>query len=188
MPTKDCTTVKGQIVTIFIDAPPPEKGLVSINTSEGDSILNYSASGNYAVKHVRIRKELDGSISEKSIRDVNGSPDKFRSGLEFTYDPSPGGTKGITAAGLRFNLAGTQKLWQTDPDHPGHLIETTSKETRVTNIDIGCSADIVKKIKNGFSIDYKKALDTTYYNNSGVKNTILHTEEYHAKIIRVNKK
>ena len=173
--------------SMIIDAAPPYEGSVLINTSEGDSIVAYAAGGSYSEDIKDVSYEANRSIAEKTVRHYTGQPSKRRSGLEFQYDPTEGG--GIQGAGLTFDITGTDKFWKPGNDFPGQLKETTNPvdDKNARDIILGHSKDVVKKIKDGFTIDYNQTRDTTYTDFKGM-HTIKTMEQYHAQLIRVNKK
>ena len=172
--------------SMIISAAPPDKGYVLINTGEGDSILDYASGGSYSEDVKDVSYEVNRTVAEKMVRHCTGQPSKRRSGLEFSYNPSDGG--GIQGAGLTFDITGTDKFW-VPGDAPGQLKETTESidDKNARSILLGHSKDVVKKIKNGFSIDYRQSKDTTYTDFKGT-HTIKMTEQYHAQLTRVNKK
>jgi hypothetical protein len=168
---------------MLIDAPPPDKdGYVSINTGY-DSITNYTSSGSWSAMSTEISKDLTGSIREKTVRNSSGHPEG-RSGMEFEYDPSPDGIKMLTDAGLVFDQTGNEDYWIRDQN--GNMKHTSSaaNSNYGTSITLGGNGAVVKKINNGFTINYTKHTDTSYTDISGGIHRLSSSVDYHVTITR----
>lgn len=166
-------------------APPQEDGSVIINTGEGDSLSDYSISGNMAERISDVSRYFNGEIEERTLREYTGQPAKEKPGIEFQYDPAPDGVKGLAGAGINFKINGTEKFWKPDIN-TRKLKETDEVVTDQNggNILLGSSKDILKKTKDGFTIDNTTSKDTTYTDILGKKYASHTSIEYHMVISR----
>ncbi len=170
--------------SMLINGTPPDKdGQVTINTSEGDSIVSYSSSGQWTEKILEISRDLTGSITEKTIRNHEGTVTKDKNGIEFEYDPSPGGIKGLAGAGLNYSGGGKDEFYSRDDNN--QLVKKDEADGPFgTNILLGHDKDILKKTSNGFTIDYVEKKDTSYTDVLGTVHKAVSNIEYHVTISR----
>lgn len=170
--------------SMLINGTPPDKdGHVIINTSEGDSIVSYSSSGQWTEKILEISRDLTGSITEKTIRNHEGTVTKDKNGIEFEYDPSPDGVKGLAGAGLNYSGGGKDEFYVRDDNN--RLVKKDEADGPfITNILLGHDKDILKKTTNGFTIDYVEKKDTSYTDILGTVHKATSTVEYHVTISR----
>ena len=176
--------------SMLVDAPPPEKnGYVIINTEqESDHAINPRVNGFYNFHEDDIRKAPNGNTEERTLRNYAGTP-AHTQGLLFEYDPSLKGFKGgIQGAGISFDVTGNDEFWKPDT-YTNKLKKTIEKtsEKAYDGIGLGSNNDNVKKIKNGFSIDFSQSKDSSYTDIEGAKHTINSMEQYHAVLLWVNK-
>lgn len=174
--------------SMLIGAAPPEKnGYILINTEQGDRAISPMVNGFYNHYEDDIKKAPNGNLEERTLRNYAGTPSHAQ-GLLFEYDPSLKGFKGgLQGAGVSFDVTGTDEFWRQD-SNSDKLKKTTNKadEKSYDGISLGSNADNVKKIKNGFSIDFSRSKDSSY-TDEGAKHTIKSTEQYHAVLLWVNK-
>jgi hypothetical protein len=164
-------------------APAEADGHTSINT-DYDTIVTYNNSGNWSQQTLDVSKDINGNIEEKTERNYNGSVTKDQRGIEFEYDPSPGGIKELAAAGLSFSKIGKEQFWKRNDNNA--LVSTTETVNEPSGKDIllGSNKDVVKKTKDGFTIDGHVQQDTSYTDVTGVKHTAHATTIYHVIISR----
>ncbi len=164
-------------------APPETNGYVLINTSEGDSVISYTSSGQWSEKSLEITRGIVGNIENKTIRNHQGTPTKDQLGIEFEYDPVPNGNKGLGGIGLDYTGGGKEVFYSLDNNN--HLVKKGENNGPfTTSILMGHSKDILKKTANGFSIDYVEKKDTSYTNVLGAVYKETSNIEYHVIIIR----
>lgn len=170
--------------SMLINGTPPEKdGHVIINTSEGDSIVSFSSSGQWTEKILEISRDISGAIIEKTTRNHEGTPTKDKTGIEFEYDPSPDGAKGLAGAGLNYSGGGKEEFYSLDDNN--RLVKKDENDGPfTTNILLGHDKDILKKTSRGFIIDYSEKKDTTYTDILGVVHKATSNVEYHVTITR----
>ncbi|MBS1919287.1 MAG: hypothetical protein JST17_03435 [Bacteroidetes bacterium] len=175
--------ITGSASMLIKGTPPDEDGHVTINTSEGDTISSYSSSGQWTENILEISKDMNGVILEKTIRNHSGQPTKDKTGIEFEYDPAPGGIKGLTGAGLDFSGQGKDLFYVRDNNN--RLIKKDEADgTFTTNILLGHDKDILKKASNGFTIDYIEKKDTSYIDALGAVHQTVLDIKYHVIISR----
>lgn len=170
---------------MIIKGYPPRRGQTLINTGEGDSVVSYSSWGHYTRNSRRIDKEINGKETEKTFRKYSGSVNKTPPGIDFEYDPGPGGVKGIAGGGLSFNVTGTDEFWKRDIDNDKWIVTKTDNSTATAGVSLGEPDDIVKKTADGFTIDYNNSKDTSY-TEDGTTHTIHSTKTYHVTISWMN--
>lgn len=175
-------TIHGSAAMLIDAAAPDKEGHVSINTGY-DSITNYTSSGSWSAISTEISKDMDGSIRERTMRSYSGIP-TGRSGIEFEYDPSPGGIKMLTNAGLVFNQTGKEDFWQRDDNGEMKHTSSVANSDYGTGITLGGNGAVVKKINDGFSIDYTKHTDTSYTDVSGTAHQVVSSVNYNVTITR----
>lgn len=166
-------------------------GYVLINTGEDDTLEKYTVSGTSSERISDISKNTNGEIEEKTMRNYSGKPDndKNRNGIEFEYDPAPGGVKGLAASGITFNITGTDEFWKMD-ENTGQLKKITNdvNEEDANGILMGSSEDKITKSKDGFTIDFSMSKDTSYTDFTGEKHTNRSTKQYHMTLSRKKSK
>lgn len=174
--------------SIIIDAPPEQDGYVIINTGEGDQVISSTANGTYNFYEKDLTTEPNNEIDEKTIRKYSGVAEKGQ-GLEFEYNSKDKGDQGgIQGAGISFDVMGTDEFWNHDANGKLRKFTNQVNEKSWARILLGHKEDKVSKIKNGFSINYSQSKDTTYTDAHGDEHTLKSMEQYHAELIRVNKK
>lgn len=175
--------------SMLLDATPPEKnGYVLVNTEQGDKAINTKVNGFYNYHEDDIRKAPNGNTEERDLRNYAGTPEQSQ-GLLFEYDPSLKGFKGgIQSAGISFDVTGTDEFWREDVNS-GKLKKTINKvsEKNSDGVGLGSNDDNIKKIKNGFSIDFNQSKDSSYTDIEGAKHSIQSKKQYHAVLLWVNK-
>lgn len=175
--------------SMLLDATPPEKnGYVLVNTEQGDKAINTKVNGFYNYHEDDIRKAPNGNTEERDLRNYAGTPVQNQS-LLFEYDPSLKGFKGgIQGAGISFDVTGTDEFWREDANS-GKLKKTINKvsEKNSDGVGLGSNDDNIKKIKNGFSIDFNHSNDSSYTDIEGAKHSIQSKKQYHAVLLWVNK-
>ncbi len=175
--------VTGSASMLINGTPPDKDGHVTINTSEGDSIVSYSSSGQWSEKILEISRDLTGAITEKTIRNHEGTVTKDKNGIEFEYDPSPGGIKGLAGAGLDYSGDGKEEFYSLDDNN--RLVKKDENNGPFgTNILLGHDKDVLKKTSNGFTIDYVEKKDTSYTDILGAVHKVTSNVEYHVTISR----
>ncbi len=175
--------ITGSASMLIKGMPPDQDGHMTINTSEGDTIASYSSSGQWQENILEISKDINGMITEKTIRDHEGTPTKDENGIEFEYDPSPGGIKGLAGAGLDYSGGGKEEFYSLDDNN--HLVKKDANNGPFnTNILLGHDKDILKKTKDGFAIDYVENKDTSYTDVLGTVHKATSHVEYHVTISR----
>lgn len=170
--------------SMLIDGTAPDKdGNITINTSEGDNIVSYASSGQWGENILEISKDLNGVINEKTIRDHKGTVTKDKNGIEFEYDPSPGGIKGLTAAGLNYYGVGKDQFYVRNNNNK--LVKKDESDGPFTaTILLGHENDVLKKTAKGFVIDYIEKKDTSYTDVLGAVHKASSYVEYHVTISR----
>lgn len=177
----DNSHITGSAAMLINGTAPDKNGQVTINTSEGDSITSYSSSGQWTENILEISKDLTGAITEKTIRNHEGTVTKDKNGIEFEYDPSPGGMRGLTGAGLNFSGSGADQFYVRN--NKNNLVKKDESDgTFTTAILLGHDNDILKKTKNGFTIDYVEKKDTSYTDVIGTVHKAVSSIEYHVTI------
>ncbi|HEY5367370.1 MAG TPA: hypothetical protein VIJ75_00135 [Hanamia sp.] len=177
---KDESHAHGRVSMIVDAAAPLASGYTSFNTGEGDKLIQFDVSGNWEERRSDITREY-GVIVEKTLRNYTGEADK-KVGIEFTYDPSPDG--GVTLnSGISFNKRGNDKFWKFDYDsHSLKLVDNSDASSSYGfNLGVGHSKDIVKRTKNGFTIDYNQSKDTSY-TIDGERHVLKSGTQYHVII------
>ncbi len=157
--------------SMILNAPPPEKnGYVIISTEQGDKVKSSKVNGYYNYHEDDIQKAPNGNTQERTLRNYAGTPVQDQ-GLLFEYDPTLKGFKGgIQGAGISFDVTGTDEFWKPDT-YSDKLKKITNKvsEKGYDGIGLGSNDDNIKKIKNGFSIDFSQPKDTSYTDIEGAK-------------------
>lgn len=174
--------------SMLIDASPPQDGYVIINTEQGDKVISSRVNGIYNFYQSDVEKAPNGNLQEKTLRNYAGTPVKSQ-GLLFEYDPSLKGFKGgIQGAGISFDVTGTDEFWKEDVNLY-KLKKTINKvsEKYYDGILLGSNDENIKKIKNGFSMDFSQSKDSSYTDILEAKHTIISKEQYHAVLLWVNK-
>ncbi|OQY95824.1 MAG: hypothetical protein B6D37_05030 [Sphingobacteriales bacterium UTBCD1] len=175
--------ITGSASMLIKGTPPDKDGHVTINTSEGDTIASYSSSGRWTEGILEISKDVNGVIIEKTIRNHSGQPTKDKTGIEFEYDPAPGGIKGLTGAGLDYSGSGKDLFYVRDNNN--RLIKKDEADgVFTTNILLGHDRDVLKKTKDGFTIDYIEKKDTSYTDALGSVHQASSDIKYHVIISR----
>ena len=140
--------------------PPDEDGSVTINTVESDTLVAYSSSGNWSQKIMDVSKDLNGTLHEKTVRNYSGVVTKDKNGIEFEYDTSPGGIKGVAGAGLSYSRKGREQFFKRDQNNQMAETDEIVNDEKGETILLGSCRDIVKKTTNGFEIDGFEKSDT----------------------------
>jgi len=173
----------GSASMLILAAPPDPGGQVTINTSEGDSIMSYSSAGQWAESIREISKDLSGTVIEKTIRDHEGTVSTDQNGIEFEYDPAPGGIRGLAGAGLGFSGGGKELFYSLD-DQNRLALKDENDGPFGTHILLGHGRDVLKKTTDGFTIDYREQQDTSYTDALGHLHTARGEVTYHVTISR----
>ncbi len=164
-------------------APPERDGSVSLNT-EYDSIVASRASGSWAERIEDVTRDLNGAIEEKTIRNHRGNAHPQPNGIAFSYDPSPGGIRGLAGAGLGFDKRGQDQFFTRDDHNQWVETDETVEEPEGHRVLLGRSADQVTRTRNGFQIDFRQTRDTTYTDERGMRHEEHSELEYHVTISR----
>lgn len=167
--------------SMVVDAPPPDpSGQVNFSTGEGgNKLVDFTVSGNWS-KHISdITRDMNKTIVEKTIRDYTGTPVR-RQGIEFEYDPSPGGGAGLNA-GIAFNQRGTDKFWKWDSNVFKLKLVDTNDATSESGTNLGVGSSNMHKTNSGFTFDYSESKDTSY-TILGEKNILQSGKKYHVTV------
>lgn len=171
---------------MIIKGYPPRRGQTLINTGDGDSVVSYSSSGHYTRNLRDIEEDINGKETEKTIRNYSGTVNKIPPGIEFEYDPGPGGVKGIAGGGLSFDVSGTDEFWKRDIDNDKWIVtKNDDSSPNGAGVSLGNPKDILKKTSDGFTIGYNNSKDTSY-TEDGTRHAIHSTETYHVTISWMN--
>ncbi len=174
--------------SMILDAQPPQDGYVIINTEQGDKVLKSFVSGLYNYYKMDAHEDVNKAINEKYISNYSGRPETNQS-LLFEYNSKDKADQGgIQGAGISFDITGTDEIWNRGANGQLRKSSTQVNEKNRAGISLGHKEDKVTKVKNGFVVDYSQSKDTSYSDTGGQKHTLKLTEEYHAELIRVNKK
>lgn len=156
-------------ITMLIKVPPSDQeGNVNIDTGNEDEIISSSVAGNYGYNYSEISKDILGNVNEKILRNYTGTAEKDRAGILFLWSPKE--HQAGMSSGIIFDADCRDRFWKMNNDYKLVLKgDWKHQEKSYSSILIGNHKDIIKKIKDGFTIDHTEAKDTTYSTVLGEK-------------------
>ncbi len=168
---------------MIIEAADISNGHCQITMEQGDKVLSSITSG--YVKETTEGENRDAVMGlENSRKDYYTGKPEGTPGINFEYDPSPDGTKGLNG-GLSFDQSGTYEVHQYTPYYPERLDATYPVTTEnAYRANLGNQKDIITPFKNGFMIDYSVSEITEPKKMDEVQVRSEKKVEYHVLIMK----
>ena len=176
-------TMKGSVSMLIDGESSFDNGHVIIQTPP-DKVISFSVTGSVSEKMESKTLYPGIGIMEDRTDQYEGKPDESKQGMDFEYDPMS--KQGGINAGISFNRSGSYQInMYHRPGEPDkHFSYDDHQDFGAYTASVGSSDDIIKAVKNGFTIDGGKT--ETQNTPSRPEETFLSTSitEYHVTILK----